>query len=200
MDIVYRYQNNLYVNLTNRCASACTFCIKQKWEWKYRSYDLKLDHEPTADEVIAAIGDPTQCEAIVFCGYGEPLIRYDVLIEVARKVKAAGGTIRINTSGLANLFHKRNIVPELIDVVDSISISLNASSPEEYEAIHKPAYGLESFEGIFSFASECKKIIPDVVLTCVELPGLEVKKCVEVIEERGFTARIRPYLEEYETS
>src|SRR3989339_1311599 len=111
--ITYTHHRSLYINLTNRCASACSFCIKRKWAWKYRGKDLKLDHEPSAQEVIRKIGNPKKYPEVVFCGYGEPTLRLGVLKEVAAWIKSKGGTVRLNTTGLGSLYFGRNIVPEL---------------------------------------------------------------------------------------
>lgn len=196
--IVYEYNGNLYINLTNRCLMACTYCIKYKWEGKFRGSDLRLEKEPAAHEVIAEIGDPKRYGEIIFCGYGEPLIRLDVLKEVAAWVKEKGGLVRINTSGNANLYHQRNIVPELKGLVDAISISLNASNSEQYQELNRPAYGDKAFEGTLDFAAECKKHLPDVTLTAVTLPGVDVEKCRTIAERIGVKFRERPYLDEYE--
>ena len=113
MSITYTYNNNLYLNITNRCTAACTFCIKNKWAGKFRGSDLQLKSEPAAEEVIKAIGDPKKYGEVIFCGYGEPLLRLDALKEIAAWVKKNGGKVRLNTSGHANLEYGRNIVPEL---------------------------------------------------------------------------------------
>ncbi len=197
--ITYTYHGNLYVNLTNRCASACSFCIKQKWDWKYRGKDLRLKHEPTAQEVIKAIGNPKKCPEIVFCGYGEPTLRAEVLKEVAAWVKKNGGKVRVNTTGLANLFYDRNIVPELKGLVDAISVSLNAGNTKDYLRIQRPQFGARSYRGVLAFIRQCKKYIPEVTITCIPLPGLDISKCPLIAKKLGVLYRERPYLNVYET-
>ena len=200
MAIVYTYHDGLYINLTNRCTAACTFCIKNKWSRRFRGHDLHLEKEPTAQEVINAIGDPKKYHEVIFCGYGEPLLRLDELKEIAAWVKKQGGRVRINTSGLANLTYNRNIVPELKGLVDAISISLNATDARQYLEIQKPAYGLKSYEAVLDFARECKQYIPDVTVTCIELSGVDVEKCRQIAEQLQVKFRLRPYLDEYENS
>lgn len=198
MNIVYEYLGSLYVNLTNRCLMACTYCIKNKWKGKFRGHSLMLDKEPTADEVIAAIGDPTKYKEIIFCGYGEPLIKLDELKTIAAWVKRSGGFVRINTSGNANLHYGRNILPELKGIVDAISISLNAADTAHYEEINRPVFKEKAFLGTIEFARESKNYIPDVTLTTVALPGTDVEQCRAIAEKVGVKFRVRPYLDEYE--
>jgi len=198
--IVYQYDNNLYVNLTNRCTMACTYCIKYKWAGKFRGHDLRLEKEPTAEEVITAIGDPRNYAEIVFCGYGEPLLRLEVLTEVAVWVKQNGGTVRVNTAGHANLVYGRNIAPELHGLVDAISISLNASDARQYVELNRPQFGEQAFAAVIDFARECMKFIPDVTLTAVPLPGVDIDRCEEIARAVGAKFRLRPYLENDEAS
>jgi TatD DNase family protein len=200
MTITYVYHGSLYVNLTNRCTSACTFCIKNKWKGKFRGHDLKLENEPPAADVIKAIGDPRKYGEVIFCGYGEPLLRLDTLKEVAKWVKANGGQVRINTSGHANLEYGRDITPELKGLVDAVSISLNASGPKEYVKLHKPKFGVKSFQAVLDFAAACSKHIPDVTLTCIEFPGTDMGKCREIADKLNVKFRSRAYLDEYENS
>jgi TatD DNase family protein len=198
--ITYRYDHNLYINLTNRCTMACTFCIKNKWKGKFRGHDLRLEHEPSAQEVIAAIGDVTQYGEIVFCGYGEPLLRLDVLKEIAAWVKQHKGKVRINTAGHANLVYKRDITPELKGLVDAISISLNAPDADLYVQLTHPRYGAAAFDAVIAFARACAAVIPDVTLTAVELPGVDLEQCAAIARAAGVKFRARPYLDEYENA
>jgi TatD DNase family protein len=196
--IAYKYGANLYINLTNRCASACVFCIKNKWRGKFRGSSLRLKREPSAAEVISAIKNPSKYDEVVFCGYGEPLIRLNTLLEVTKWLKSRGSRVRINTSGLANLYHKRNILPELYGLIDSISISLNAQDASTYNKLHKPFYGKRSFAGVKSFVRESVKFIPEVTVTCIEFPGTDINKCAKTAKSLGAGFRKRDYLDEYE--
>lgn len=199
MSIVYEYHGGLYINLTNKCLMSCTYCIKYKWKGKFRGHSLFLKKEPTAKAVIKAIGDPSKYNEIIFCGYGEPLMKLDVLKLIAAYVKEHGGKVRINTSGNANLYFKRDITPELKGLVDAISISLNASNAKQYIELNKPVFGEQAFQAVLDFAKACKKNIPDVTLTTVDMPGVDVKKCSQLAKKIHVKFRIRPYLDEYET-
>ncbi len=196
MSIVYEFKDSLYINLTNRCTNACTYCIKYKWDGSFMGNDLRLEKEPSSEEVIAAIGDPARYREIIFCGYGEPLIPLEVLKTVARSVKERGGKVRVNTAGHANLFHKRNILPDLAGLVDAISISLNAADAEAYVAINRPQFGEAAFREVIDFARESKKSIPDVTITAVALPGLDTARVERIAREQGVSFRLRPYLDD----
>lgn len=200
MTITYVYNGNLYINLTNRCTSACVFCIKNKWKGKFRGHDLKLAAEPAAEDVIREIKDPKKYGEVIFCGYGEPFMRLDILIEVAAWIKKQGGRVRVNTSGHANLIHGRNIIPELVGLVDAVSISLNASDAKEYVKLHKPKHGEKAYQAVLDFAAECVKHIPDTTVTCIEFPGENLAKCKRIAESLGVKFRTRPYLENYENA
>ena len=195
-DIAYKLGDSLYLNITNRCTNACSFCIRYKTHTFHGKYKLWLDYEPT-DEILKAIGDPSQYKEIVFCGYGEPLIRLETIKEVSKKLKALGASIRIDTNGHANLFYGRNILPELKDLVDFMSISLNAESEEAYMKICNPFWGKRSFGAVLDFAKEAKKYIPKLEVTVVDLPQLiDIKKAKELVKSLGVPFRVRSYYEE----
>lgn len=196
--ISYVYGDNLYLNITNRCMMACPYCIKHKWANEFRGNDLKLEKEPSVGEVIESIGDPGKYNEIIFCGYGDALIRPGDVAEIAEWIKANGGKTRVNTAGLANRYHGKNILPMLKGLIDAVSISLNGSGPEEFNAFNRPMFKEESFDEIISFAKLAKKYIPTVVITAVELPGLDVSKIKSIAEAAGADFRLRPYLDEKE--
>ena len=154
--ITYPIRNSLYLNITNRCTSACTFCVRYYSDFVKGHY-LRLKDEPSAEELIADIGDPKKYDEIVFCGYGEPLLRLDVVKSVSAEVKRRGGKVRIDTNGHANLIHKRNILPELAGVVDAVSVSLNAQNAEVYEKLSQPRFGPAAYDAVKEFIREAKK-------------------------------------------
>ena len=188
---VYKLYDALYVNLTNQCTNACEFCIRNGRRG-IGDYDLWLDREPTAEEVIREIGDPSQYSEIVFCGFGEPMIKLDELIEIAKEVKKKGGKIRINTNGHANLYHGENVVPKLAGLVDVVSISMNAPTAEQYQEICRSRYGLKAFDEMLDFARKCVGVIPEVVLWVVDVLSPEdIEKCRKIAEDIGATFRVR---------
>ncbi|MBI5213537.1 MAG: YchF/TatD family DNA exonuclease [Nitrospirae bacterium] len=188
-EITYKIRDSLYLNITNRCTSKCSFCIKFHSDF-VKGHNLRLAGEPSADELKSAIGDPALYKEVVFCGYGEPLLRLDMVKEVASWIKEKGGKVRINTSGHGNLIHKRNILPELQGLVDSISISLDAHDEETYNKICNPAFK-NAFAEVVNFIKESKKYIPEVIATVVTAEGVDVNKCKEIADSLGVKLRVR---------
>ncbi|HTF99892.1 MAG TPA: TatD family hydrolase [Nitrospirota bacterium] len=190
--ITYPIRNSLYLNITNRCSASCTFCVRYHTDF-VKGHNLRLAEEPTAADVIKEIGDPKRYAEIVFCGYGEPLLRLDVVKEVAAEVKRRGGKVRIDTNGHGNLIHKRNILPELAGLVDSVSVSLNAQSAELYEKLTQPKFGAAAYEAVKEFIREAAKHIPDVTATVVSAPGVDTEACRKIAEGLGAKFRVREY-------
>ncbi len=188
-EITYQIRDSLYLNITNRCTNKCSFCVKFNSDF-VKGHRLRLSHEPSAEELKKDIGDPSRFREIVFCGYGEPLQRLDIVKEIARWVKNQGGHVRINTNGHANLIHKRNIIPELKGLVDSISISLDAQDAETYNRICKP-YFPQAYEEVLMFTQGVKDVVPDVQITVVNLPDVDLIKCEEIAKEIGVRFRVR---------
>lgn len=198
MTIVYKVHNNLYVNLTNRCSCSCVFCLRQNRDHMEKSDSLWLDHEPTLQEVKDAFAkeDMSQYEEVVFCGFGEPTERMDLLLEVATFVKKNyQKPIRINTNGQANLINGRDVAPELKGLVDTISISLNTPNEEKYNEMVRSIYGDKAYRAMLDFAREAKKYVPNVVLSTVDttLSKEEEEQCRQICEKLAVTYRIRPW-------
>lgn len=192
---VYALGDALYINLTNKCTNSCNFCIRNE-NTGVGGYNLWLNREPTSKEVIDLIGDASQYSEIIFCGYGEPTIKLDELLEIARSVKAQGGKVRINTNGQANLYHRKNITPRFEGLIDTVSISLNAPTAYEYQQICKSDYGEDAFHGLLEFASECKKYVPNVVFTVVDvLSPDKIEASRRLAEELGVQFRVRTFIE-----
>lgn len=198
MEILYKVHNNLYINLTNRCPYSCTFCLRQKMDKVGESDTLWLLREPTAEEVIEEFKkwDVDSFHEIVFCGFGEPTEAFDVLKKVAEFIKSKyNKPIRLNTNGIGSLINKRNIAPELKGLIDTVSISLNNPDPEEYAKLVRSKYGVKSFQEMIDFAKECKKYVPNVVMSTVDttISHEEEKKCKEICDKIGAEYRIRPW-------
>ena len=194
--IAYKIRNSLYLNITNRCTNHCTFCAKFR-SYTVKGHYLKLAAEPTAAELLKAVGpDPAErFDEIVFCGYGEPLIRLDLVKEVGGVLKKAGCKIRVDTDGLSNLVHGRNVLPEL-QFVDTISVSLNAPDSETYQRIVKTPYGDSAYPAILFFLRDAKKHIAKVVASAVSVPGVDMEACRKVAEDEiGVPFRVREYNE-----
>lgn len=192
--IAYKIRNSLYLNITNVCSNRCSFCAKFD-NFTVKGHNLLLDGEPSYDEIMRAVGQPEGIDEIVFCGYGEPLTRLELVKKVARQLKKSGYRIRINTDGQANLVHGRNILPELAGLVDSISVSLNAPDAVTYDRLCNTPFGANGFEGVCSFLSEAKSHIPQVVASAVTVPGVDIEACRRVAESLGVEFRVREYAE-----
>ncbi|HSR10528.1 MAG TPA: TatD family hydrolase [Thermodesulfobacteriota bacterium] len=191
--LVYRIRDSLYLNVTNRCSNRCAFCWKNH-SYVVKGHDLELAREPGRDDLLRAIGDPAPYKEVVFCGFGEPLLRLDLVKDVAGELKKRGVKIRIDTDGQANLVYGRNILPELKGFVDSVSVSLNAENAEKYQRICRSPFGEKGFEGVLDFLREAKKVIPDVTATVVGMPGIDVEASRKLAEdELGVKFRVRSY-------
>ena len=131
-----------------------------------------------------------------FLGFGEPLTRLDDLLEVAKYLKdrSSSTPIRINTNGLADLVHKKEISPLFKDLINTISISLNASNAEEYFRLTRNQFGIESYDEMLKFAVSCKEYVPNVVMTVVDCIGQEeIDACQAVCDTIGVPLRVRPF-------
>lgn len=193
--ISYPIRNSLYLNITNRCTNYCSFCAKGS-SYTVKGHYLKLAREPGAEEVLKAVGpDPSKYDEVVFCGFGEPLIRLELVKKVGRYLKDKGCRVRIDTDGLANLVHGRDVLPEL-KFLDCISVSLNAPDSETYQKLITTPFTEAAYPAILAFIREAKNHVPRVVATVVAVPGLDVEACRRVAEdELGVEFRVREYNE-----
>ena len=200
MTVVYPVGKGLYVNMTNRCPCACTFCIRQNGAGVYGSDSLWLEREPTVDEVNAALdaADLAKYDEVVFCGYGEPTERLDDLLAVARHVRAAVPKmpIRVNTNGLSDLIAGRPTAASFAGLVDVLSISLNAPTADEYERLCRPKFGAASYGAMLKFAAEAKAYVPSVVLSVVgtsDMTSEKIAACRAVCDRIGVPLRVRTF-------
>ena len=196
MKIIYPVKDGLYFNLTNRCPCACTFCIRQRNEKFYTEDSLWLDHEPSFEEVKAALlaEELNKYSEFVFCGFGEPTEALDVLLETARFLKSVSDKpVRINTNGLGNLIHKKDITPLFKGLIDAVSISLNSSDPAVYLENVRPKFGMESHAAMLDFAAAAAKVVPSVTMTTVSttISKEDEDQCRKLCERICVKYRIR---------
>ena len=189
----YKIGNSLYINVTNRCNANCVFCDKDD-ESVISGYNLKMgkSEEPESDVYIKEIGDPKQYKEIVFCGYGEPTLRWNIVKEIAKYIKENEGTTRLITNGHGSFINKRDITPELSGLIDSVSISLNSGDPRQYSEL----MGLETryFNEMITFAKNAKNYTGKVVMTVVAMKGVDIERARKVVEEKiGAEFRVRQY-------
>ena len=200
MNISYEIGKKLYLNITNKCPCNCTFCIRNNGDGAYGSDPLWLEHQPTADEVIENMKtrDLDSYEEIIFCGYGEPTCEFEILKTAAAYIRSVTKTpLRLNTNGLGNLINKRDIAGELKGLLDTVSISLNASDAEAYDKVTRPSFkGVNCFEEMLRFAAQVKGFVPNTVLTVVDIIGEEeIAKSRAIADKVGIQLRVREYEE-----
>lgn len=207
--IVYRFKNALYINLTNRCPNACVFCIKTTFAMRFHQYNLNLcGQEPSAQQVLAELYKGIQeqpVEEVVFCGYGEPTMRLPVLLEIAQtlKDKIKSGQlkpfgIRLNTIGLGNIVHGRDITGDLAKVLDKINISINSPYKEEWAALVRPKqeYAKDGYESVLDFILLCAQKMDNVIVSVVDKQNVDIKKTKELAESLGAKLYVREFIDE----
>jgi TatD DNase family protein len=192
LSFTYQIGKALYINVTNRCNADCVFCDR-KGGAVINGYNLKMtkSEEPDADVYIKEIGDPKNYSEIVFCGYGEPTIRWEVVKQIAMYVKENNGKTRMNTDGHGNFINKRDITPELQGLIDTVSISLNSTDPEQYGKLMRldPSMHTEMLD----FARKAKNY-SHVVLSIVGISEVDSEAAKKfVTEEVGVDFREREY-------
>ena len=189
----YKIGHSLYINVTNRCDANCTFCDREG-EAVISGYNLKMNKsdEPDAEVYINEIGDPVQYKEIVFCGYGEPTVRWEVVKKIAKYVKEKNGVTRLITNGHGNIINKRDITPEMLGLIDTVSISFNSADPHQYAKL----MGLETryFNEMVTFAKNAKKYTGKVVMTVISMDEVDIEKARKTVEEKiGAEFRARQY-------
>jgi TatD DNase family protein len=190
--IAYPIRNSLYLNLTNECTNSCDFCVRFESDF-VKGHNLRLNHEPNFQEIITAMGDFQKYDEVVFCGFGEPTLRLDILKQIAKYVKEKGVKTRLNTNGEGNLIHKRNIVPELVGLIDAVSVSLNVDTSEKYDKICRSKFGKGVFYDVIDFIKECKKHLPETIITFLDLPETDLVKCENIAKDLDMKFRVRHY-------
>lgn len=195
MTIFYPIGDSLYVNLTNKCPCRCVFCVREEHETVGNNNSLWLDHDPSMEEIKEDLErfDLKDYKEIVFCGFGEPMMRMDDLIETAKYIKSkADIKTRINTNGLGDLIHEKNTAECIKDCMDSVSISLNAPDKESYCRVTRPKFGEQSFEAMLKFAEECRDCGINIAFSVVdEITPEEIEKSRELAESLGVKLRVR---------
>jgi TatD DNase family protein len=192
-NFTYQIGNNLYINITNRCNADCVFC-RRKDDAILEGYNLKMSksEEPPAEKYIEEIGDPKKYDEIVFCGYGEPTIRWDIVKTIAKYIKQNGGKTRLDTDGHGSFINRRDITPELRGIIDVVSISLNATDASKYSEIMRVEKRM--FNEMINFAKSAKQYVDKVVMSVVSVDDVEIEKAKGIVENKiGAEFRIREY-------
>ena len=192
LEIAYVIRNSLYLNITSRCPNKCVFCSRETAPYVKGHY-LGTDSEPTVEELRGAIGDPSGYDEVVFCGFGESTERLDVLKDIAGYLKEKGSKVRLDTNGLGDLINGRPICEELKGLVDTICISLNTDIEEEYQKLCHSEYDDQAYPALISFIKEARDHIPDVMISIVGMPEIDVEACRKIAEDLGVRFRVREY-------
>ena len=198
MTVTYVVDGALYINVTNRCTNRCEFCIRKNGDGAYGSDSLWLLREPTEQEILDSVFSRNLSEfsEVVFCGYGEPSIRLDTVVSVAKKIKEKHPIkVRINTNGHSSLYHGYDTAPEYKDAFDSVSISLNTPSSDRYDEICKPLLA-GSFDAMLDFAHKVGEYVPEVILSVVKdfITAEELDECRRIAEGIGVRLKVRDYI------
>ena len=190
--IAYLLHGNCYLNVTSRCTLRCGFCPKFNQTWVVGGANLRLQQEPSVDEVLAAVGDPRGYDEIVFCGLGEPSLRLYEVIEIASTLQQRGARrVRLNPDGLANLVYRRDVTPDLEGPVDALSISLNAQNETVYNRHCRPSLA-GSYAAMLEFTDRARDFVPDVTMTAIDgLEGVDIAACERIALDLGVKFRVR---------
>jgi TatD DNase family protein len=183
--VAYELHGNCYINMSKHCTLRCSFCPKFNHTWQVQQYDLHLHQEPTVREIMNAVGDPKEYNEVVFCGLGEPTMRLDVLLRVAKKLKILGGNVRVNTDGLANLVHHGDVTPGFRGIIDTLSISMNAQNEKIYNQFCRPK-SRHAYEAMLDFTRKATEHVPNVMVSVIDgLPGVDIKACKKIADKMG---------------
>lgn len=203
MTLTYEAGGNLYVNVTNRCPCACTFCIRNNGDGAYGSDPLWLEHEPSMEEMQAdfAKRDLSKYGSVVFCGYGEPLMRLRFVCELAAYLRKTYPTInlRLNTNGLADIYNAEEAqgraAEQVAAVFDKVSISLNGGNTEVYNRVTRPSGGGDApYETMLRFAKTCKELGVETAFTVVDVISPEEIAAADAkAQELGIPLNVREY-------
>lgn len=197
-DIIYNYGGKPYLNLTNRCPCACTFCIRSQAEGIGSARSLWHQGDPTWEEIELALerADFSRAKEAVFCGYGEPFCALENLRRSAQWLKDNYPrlALRVNTNGLGDLIHGRPTAAALEGLIDVMSISLNAPNAARYQQLVQASYGEAAFEAMLRFAADCAARYPKVVLSVVDvLSPEEIAQCRAIAEGLSLPLRVRTF-------
>lgn len=202
--LVYSINNEdnpktVYINLTNSCTNACIFCLRNQKDdvcgkemWHDDDYELE-----DIIEQFKKYSDSAQ--EVVFCGYGEPFLRKEMMKSFCKYLREnyPDIKIRVNTNGHANAIYRTNIAEEFKGLIDSASISLNASSEDEYDDICKPKIS-NAYESMKEFARCCIKAGIDVSMSIVtgfdKFHNVDIQKCEEIAKSIGAKFRNREFI------
>lgn len=193
----------MYINITNGCPCRCVFCIRNNADTISDNDSLWLEHEPNFDEIVAAFNafDKTGITEAVFCGYGEPMVRADMVVRTAEYIKNNSKlNIRLNSNGLVKLIHPNFDLNSLKGLIDSVSVSLNAPDAKRYNEVTQPSFGERAFDVMLDFAKQMKNICGKVGFTVVDvISDEEIEACKALAQSLEIPLRVRSYVTDNES-
>lgn len=190
-DIIYTLEGGTYFNITNQCPCNCAFCIRSQSDTVGDAKEMWYHgNEPSFDDIKAAIDsyDFTGIDKAVFCGYGEPTCRLDVLLDTVSYLRSVNPDIklRLNTNGLSDLINGRPTAELIGSAFDSVSISLNEPDSDAYDRITRNIYPKKAYPALLAFTKECARYCSDVRLSVVDVIGTEnIEKSRRIAESMG---------------
>lgn len=202
MTIFYKFDGKMYINITNGCPCKCVFCIRDNADSISGNDSLWLEHEPTMEEIVSAFEsfDKTGISEAVFCGYGEPMARADMVVKMAEYIKAHSDMkLRLNTNGLVKLIHPDFDINRLKGLTDSVSISLNAPSAARYNEVTRPSFGEKAFGVMLDFAAAMKEICYTAFTVVDIISPEEIEECRAIADKMGIPLRVRAYVTDNES-
>jgi TatD family-associated radical SAM protein len=193
--------HRLYLNATNRCTNRCEFCVRYYTDglggallWGGEEPDF-----PMLQSAVLQLGAFEKWHEFIWCGYGEPTFRLDLILEAAPWLRSLGAKIRINTNGHACLINGRDVLPDLSQAVDEASISLNAPNEQRYRELCRPdVHSIPNPDGrsmspsmlwdeMLNFLSRSPEYIKNVQASVVGfvLTGEEIDQCWFLAQSLG---------------
>jgi GTP 3',8-cyclase len=192
--IAYRAGDAIYLNITNRCSNACDFCLRTWTDGLYGEL-LVLDAEPEADEVTQAIelaflDGPV--DEVVFCGFGEPTMRLDVVLAVTEWLRPRRIPSRLDTNGHGELLNPETDVPAALAAagLTAVSVSLNAADSGTYNALCSPMFS-KAYRAVLRFAEQCLMHGMQTTLTAVAHPDVDLAAVQAIADTMGAGFRAR---------
>jgi TatD family-associated radical SAM protein len=197
--IVYWLGDSLYLNITNRCTNECYFCFRRYWNG-ISGFNLRLAQEPSVEQIIECLErhiSRRKWKEIVFCGFGEPTIRLDCILEVTRWIKRHYPflKVRLDTNGHALLINpNRDVIEDLKEAgIDALSVSLNGHDEETYNKVCKPAFK-NAYKSVIDFIKRARNEFLDVEITVVEIPEIDIPKIRDLALKFNVRFRVREYV------
>ena len=201
--LVYTINNEpnpktVYVNLTNACTNSCVFCLREQKD-DVCGAEMWHDDKYTLDDIIEQFNSYNPVpQNVVFCGYGEPFLKKDMMKAFAQYLRENHPEIkiRVNTNGHANAIYKTNVAKEFKGLLDEASVSLNSDNAKQYNEICQPKIE-NAYEAVKDFLKSCKeagiKTYASIV-TGFDEREINVKNCEKIATELGAEFRNREFI------